>query len=124
MTRIEAMDKTADQLLERTEDLKALRQDFVLQAKDVESAVGKRMLERKKTALDVTRKAYAGINILDNPAVVVAALARIQGEERVIKEDLAILTHPDRGIQRVDEELALCKEIYDLKCAQQSVERR
>jgi len=119
----EAMRRNSEQLKAAIELVGERRVDLAAQIQDANSEVGKRYLCRKERDLDVTRKSYYSINHLDDPVKVVAELARIKGEERVIREDIAMLTDPKKGVAMLDAEHEMLKEVLDHKLTEESVAR-
>ena len=80
-------------------------------AAEAGSKFGKIYLKRKRDHLQLLRQQYFTINMTQHPNLIIAQLAGLIGEERIVRDDIKLYEHPENIKKSLDEELATCDSI-------------
>jgi hypothetical protein len=113
-----------DALRARKAELSAEILRLALLMREIDSDIGKAILERKRRHLAEVQRSYYSIDVTRHPNVVIANLAGIIGVERTIRDDIALYENPHERKKSVDSEIALCDDLIAEKEKEDSLRRR
>jgi hypothetical protein len=89
---------------------------------EAKSKYGEKALERKRDDLRVTQSCYYRIDTSNHHAIL--QLARIQGIEQEIKEDIALLENAPKQKEVLDAEILKCIDMLNERKKSSTSERR
>jgi len=113
-----------DALNEAKRDLLGRRRAATERSEEMNSEVGRRILQRKQDELDKHRKKYLAIPVLETPAEEVRLLLlKAQDYEKYILADMAAMTEPEKFIKMLDNELRLCNDAIRIRDVSARTER-
>lgn len=115
----------------KLEDVKRLRTELLgdaakisLMLKEIDSDIGKEMLNRQKKHLKDLQESYFNIDVTDYPNVVVAKLAGMIGQELEVRDNIKLYENPIKRKKELDEQIAMCDDVISNKEKEVTIQRR
>ncbi|HUT59613.1 MAG TPA: hypothetical protein VNA25_17340 [Phycisphaerae bacterium] len=107
---------TMTQLQEAKAQVLIKRGDVRMQVDEMKSEIGQRIITRKLKDLEEHRRKYAQIPVFGVPSEEVAlALVSTQNYEKFIQADLASMQNPEKMLEVLDRDVALCNDAIESK---------
>ena len=105
--------RTPDDIAEIADRLKQDIADFDRDRVDPQAPSAKKMFAAKEKRLDATRKLYAGIDVSQAPERIAVDLARLQGIESEILEDIVFLSMTDDFRKECLASITVCGQVLE-----------